>query len=739
MEPKTANSTTSAFAIAPHGRLAASARAVAWTALLVTGVAAAAPRAGVGTALGSGPAATVAAVIGVTDYDEVQPLDVHSQASVAIVDRLRHYHFKSKPLDDGAASEIFDKYLEFLDPKRSHFLASDVAALEKYRLVFDDALQDGDLEPAFTIYNRYRRRALERIEYETKLLQRGLAQFDFSLEEAVELDRKEAPRPTTKAQAEELWRLELKSRVLGGKLAGDPLDTISEALTKSVKNRLRLIRQTRSEDVFQIYVHAFTQTYDRHTQYFSPQASEDFNIFMSLSLEGIGAVLGLRDEYTVVQRLVKGGPADLGGVLQPADRIVAVSQSANEPFVDIVGWRTDEVVQLIRGPKGSPVLLKVIPAEAAAGETRVVEIVRNVVKLEDQSASKSLLTVNQDGHEYRVGVVVLPTFYFDFKAQQAGDPNFRSATRDVARLIDELKTEGMDALVIDLRNNGGGSLQAAVDLAGLFLDSGPVVQVTNLRHRPHVYGDNDGVAAWRGPLAVMVNGLSASASEIFAGAVQDHGLGLVVGSKTFGKGTVQTLIDLRRGELKLTTQQFYRVSGDGTEQNGVDPDIAYPVPEGRLRARDRGKNGVIKPGSKVSPARYLASNRVMTILPALRGRHQQRASVDPEFAYLRARKEHLERLQERTHLSLREQTRVAEKAADEALALKLENARLTAKGEEPVATMDELNARREAEALKEAAPEDDTLVRETANILIDFIGLSLPLAMVETPAQELVQ
>ena len=297
------------------------------------------------------------------DYDELEPLDVHARTSAAIVDRLRNHHLiKFKPLDDAASGAIFDKYLEFLDPKRMFLLASDVEELDEYRTELDDALRQGDMTPAFEIYNVFRRRALERVEYEVALLQRGVEQLDFTLDESVQLDREDAPWPADRAQAENLWRLALKSRVLGGKLAGEPLDGIGETLDKRVKNSLRLIRQARSEDVFQMFINAFTQTYDKHTQYFSPRDSADFNIHMSLSLEGIGAVLGTADEYTVVHRLVKGGPADLGGDLKPTDRIVAVSQSVNEPFVDIVGWRTDEVVELIRGPKGSPVLLKVMAA-----------------------------------------------------------------------------------------------------------------------------------------------------------------------------------------------------------------------------------------------------------------------------------------------------------------------------------------------------------------------------------------
>ena len=675
-------------------------------------------------------------VTSASDYEALAPLDAHPQTSAAIVDRLRHYHMTSKPLDDELSSQIFDKYLSFLDPKRSHLLAEDIAELEKYRNRLDDALEQGDLAPAFEIYNRFHRRLLERIEYDVATLQRGVAQFDFTIEETVELDRSEAPWPANRAEVERLWHQSLKSWALGGKLAGESLEDIANTLTRRVNNRLRAVRQTRSEDVFQTYINAFAQTYDQYTQYFSPRDSEDFNISMSLSLEGIGAVLTRDEDYTVVERLVKGGPADLGGDLKRTDRIVAVSQSEKEPFVDIVGWRTDEVVQLIRGPKDSPVLLKVFAADGDPADTRVVQIVRNVVKLEDQAASKASFMIERNGREQRIGVVVVPTFYMDFKALRAGDENYKSTTRDVARLIRELKDEGIDALIVDLRNNGGGSLQEARELTGLFVESGPVVQVAD-QSRPTVLSDRDGGAVtWQGPLAVIVNRFSASASEIFAGAIQDYGLGIVVGNKTFGKGTVQTLIPLPAGELKVTERRYYRVSGQSTERNGIVPDIVFPARDGAAvsPARDGtapapGIGAIDDPMATVSAAPFAPRNRVAPILDALRTRHEERARTDPEFAYLRARQDYVGRLRDRTHLSLREETRVAQQEADDAWILNVENARLTARGEQPVADLDELTARREAEADNERLPEDDALTLETAAILADFIDLSQPLAM----------
>ena len=686
-------------------------------------------------ALAAGTVAADLATPAATDHVELAPLDSHPRTSVAVVDRLRHHHFESKPLDDAASAEIFDNYLNFLDPKRSHFRAADVAELDRYRHELDDALQDGDLTPAFAIYNRFHQRALERVEHDIALLKGGIEQFDFTLDESVELDRKDASWPETEEQAEDLWRQSLKGAALGAKLASEPTGEIAESLTKRVGNRLRSLRQTQSEDVFQGYMNAFARIYDDYTQYFSPRTSENFNIAMSLSLEGIGAVLGRKDEYTVVQSLVKGGPADLDGDLKANERIVAVGHSEREPFVDIVGWRIDKVVQLIRGPKGKAVRLKVMPENNDATQTRIVTIVRNVVKLEEQAASSSSIKVERGDREYRIGIVDVPTFYMDFKALREGDPNYRSTTRDVARLIDELQAEGIDALLIDLRSNGGGSLQEARELTGLFLETGPVVQVSDLS-RTAVLADMDDAVVWDGPLAVLVNQLSASASEIFAGAIQDYGIGVIVGSQTFGKGTVQTLIPLQSGELKVTERMYYRVSGEGTERNGIVPDIVFPSPDPRWDERrslaDIG-GAIATDIARVEPLAFPGANKVAPVLDALRGRHEARVATDPEFDYLRARKEYVERLQARTHLSLQEDARIAEKEADDAWVLEVENALLVARGEEPAADLDDLNSRRESDDDSDR-PEDDTALRETGSILADFIELTQPLTVAESRA-----
>jgi len=456
---------------------------------------------------------------------------------------------------------------------------------------------------------------------------------------------------------------------------------------------------------------------------------------MSLSLEGIGAVLRSEDEYTSIVRLVTAGPADKTGQLKPGDRIVSVAQGENGAWIDVVGWRLDDVVDLIRGRKGSTVRLEVMPDKAEGGATTVVKIVRNTVKLEDQAAQKKLLTLNRGGRDYRVGIVEIPTFYVDFKAVQQGDSSYKSTTRDVRRLIRELADEGMDALVVDLRNNGGGSLQEADSLTGLFIESGPTVQVKSAKRRTSVYSDSDEDTVWDGPLAVMVNRLSASASEIFAGAIQDYGRGIIIGSQTFGKGTVQTLIPLNRGQLKVTAAKFYRVSGRSTQHRGIIPDIEFPEIYNVHRIGESSLDGAM-PWDMIQPANFSGNNNVQPLLADLTARHQERIASNAEFAYLRALATKSLEYAERTRLSLNEDTRRAENAADDKWRLDLENARRKAKGEPNLASIDELE---DLEFDGEAPAEDDPLLVETGQILLDLMGLERQVAMVDNGAGAVLQ
>ena len=660
----------------------------------------------------------------------LEPMPEHPRTSLTIVDQLRQHHYESKKIDDRVSSEVFDNYLDTLDPGRAYLLADDIRLLdERYRYTLDEALKRGDLEPAFEVFNLFQERVVERLEFLLGLIDAGLGHLDFTRDETLRIDRSEAAWPSDPGAVDDLWRRRLKASVLGMLMNGRELDEIEDVLGKRYRNRLKQTSRTRSEDAFALYVNSFASTYDPHTQYFSPRTSENFNINMSLSLEGIGAVLENRDEYTTVRRLVPAGPADKNGGLQPADRIVGVGQGDNGVIVDVVGWRLDEVVALIRGPKDSVVRLEVIPAGSDEGTTTEVRIVRNTVLLEEQSAQKRLLTYDVGGATRKIGVIEVPTFYADFKAMQK-DPNAKSTTRDVTRLIRELKEDSVEGIVVDLRNNGGGSLQEAQMLAGLFIDSGPIVQVKVQQRATQVHSDRRDGVVWDGPLAVLVNRLSASASEIFAGAVQDYERGIVTGSRTFGKGTVQTLFPLNRGQLKVTQAKYYLPSGQSTQHQGVAPDIEFPETYDSDRIGESALEDAM-PWDMAAPAPFRKANDVSVYLSALTRKHLDRAAADPDFAYLRALAERNAEDRDRTHISLNRATRETEREEYERWRLDLENTLLLAKGEDPIESVDELDA------IDEAPPDDDApearedpMLRETGQILLDYIGMSRQVAMV---------
>jgi len=663
------------------------------------------------------------------------PLDVHPRTSLTIVEQLRHNHFLSKVLDDDLSGEIFDNYLEQLDSGKAYLLATDVAAFEKYRQRLDDALVRGNLDPAYEMFNVFQQRQVERLQFLLAELERGLGTMDFATAEMMDVERKEASWPADTAELDRIWQQRLKAAVLTMKLNDKPLDEIEELLTKRYRNRLKQALQTKSEDVFQLYVNAFAASYDPHTQYFSPRTSQNFNINMSLSLEGIGAVLRSDDEYTSVVELVPAGPADKSGLVKPSDRIVSVGQGDGGPLIDVVGWRLDDVVELIRGPKDSKVRLEIIPHHAEDSGTRVVTITRNTVQLEEQAAQKKILTIEENGMTSRIGIIEIPTFYADFKAIQQGDPNYKSTTRDVRRLIKELKAEGIDGLVVDLRNNGGGSLQEADALTGLFIPSGPTVQVKSANRRPSIYADTDNETAWDGPLAVLVNRLSASASEIFAGAIQDYERGIIIGSQTFGKGTVQTLIPLNRGQLKVTAAKFYRVSGKSTQHRGVIPDVAFPE---IFNSEQIGESALedAMPWDMIQPTVFDRGTGVTPLIERLNERHQTRVAGDPDFDYLRALSGRTRETAEQALVSLNYETRKTEKVEADRWRLDLENRLRAAHGKPPVATLEELETAFEAEEKELEDPAKDPLLRETAKVLVDFLGLTRQIAVADRAATE---
>ncbi|CAM2969416.1 carboxyl-terminal protease [Ectopseudomonas mendocina] len=664
-----------------------------------------------------------------TSWDYLQPDREQVIASLNVVELLRRHHYNKPPLNDERSIQIYDNYLKLLDPSRSYFTAADIAEFNQWRTKFDDLLKSGDLEPGFTIYRRHLTRLEERLNFALAELGKGVDKIDFTIDEELQVDREKAPWAKDRAELDELWRKRVKDEVLRLKIAGKETKDIQELLTKRYKNQLARLKQTRGEDVFQAYINAFATTYDPHTTYLSPDNAENFDINMSLSLEGIGAVLQSDNEHVKVVRLVPAGPAEKSKQIAPADKIVGVAQG-NDEMVDVIGWRLDEVVKLIRGPKGSTVRLEVIPASNPPSDqsSKVVTITREAVKLEEQAAKKKVLELEHDGRDYKLGVIELPAFYLDFKAFRAGDPNYKSTTRDVKRLLDELQAEKVDGVVIDLRNNGGGSLQEATELTSLFIEQGPTVLVRNADGRVDVLADENKGIYYNGPLAVLVNRLSASASEIFAGAMQDYHRALILGGQTFGKGTVQTIQPLNHGELKLTLAKFYRVSGQSTQHQGVIPDILYPDV---MDTKDIGESALpaALPWDSIRPAIKPELDPIKPFLTELKARHDQRTAKDPDFVFTRDRLTLAKKLMEEKTVSLNEQTRRARQAEVEAKQLALENNRRQAKGEEPLKELEKEDEDALPLADEKSTPEDDAYLSESGRILLDYLGLNPSLAL----------
>ncbi|WP_178090969.1 carboxy terminal-processing peptidase [Pseudomonas sp. Kh13] len=661
-------------------------------------------------------------------WDSLQPDRDEIVASLNVVELLKRHHYSKPPLDDARSVIIYDSYIKLLDPARSYFTAADIAEFDKWKTQFDDFLKSGNLDPGFTIYKRYLDRVKQRLDFALAELNKGVDKIDFNAKETLLIDRKDAPWMKNQAELDDLWRKRVKDEVLRQKIAGKEPKQIQETLTKRYKNQLARLDQTRAEDIFQAYINTFAQSYDPHTNYLSPDNAENFDINMSLSLEGIGAVLQSDNDQVKIVRLVPAGPAAKTKQVAPADKIIGVAQG-NKEMVDVVGWRLDEVVKLIRGPKGSVVRLEIIPASNAPSDqtSKIVSITREAVKLEEQAAKKSVLKLKQDGRDYKLGIIEIPAFYLDFKAYRAGDPEYKSTTRDVKKLLTELQKEKVDGVVIDLRNNGGGSLQEATELTSLFIEKGPTVLVRNSDGRVDVLEDENPGAFYKGPLALLVNRLSASASEIFAGAMQDYHRALIIGGQTFGKGTVQTIQPLNHGELKLTLAKFYRVSGQSTQHQGVLPDIDYPS---IIDTKEIGESALPEamPWDTIRPVVKPAADPFKPFLAQLKAQHEARSDKDAEFTYIRDRLALTQKLLNEKTVSLNEQDRRARHDEIEAKQLALENIRRKAKGEEPLKELkkeDEDALPTEDENTK---PEDDAYLAETGRILIDYLSASTKVA-----------
>ncbi|MCE8029347.1 carboxy terminal-processing peptidase [Halomonas daqingensis] len=649
---------------------------------------------------------------------QIQPNDVHRQAALEVAESLRYGHYAETALDDTWSRLAFERYLDILDGQRAFLLESDIDEFRHFEERIDDMLFEGDLAPAYELYQRYHDRAESRFEWLLSAIDEGL-NFTYESDMRLDLERREADWATSEAELDELWYKRLKNAALTLDISGQDEEQVENNLRQRYEGQLSRLRQTNGEDVFGLFMAAVTSSIDPHTEYLSPRQGESFDIQMRLSLEGIGAMLQSDGEYVKVTSLVPGGPADRAGVLEPADRIVGVGQE-DEEIVNVVGMRLDEVVDLIRGPKGTVVRLEVVPAEAVdMTRSSTVEITRDTVDLEDQAAKGEIVEVEREDGNKRIGVITIPTFYVDFDAWQSGAEEFRSTTRDVAREVERLKSEGIDGLVLDLRNNGGGALQEANSLLGLFIDRGPTVQVRDARGRINLYGDTETGTLYDGPLAVLVNRLSASASEILAGAIQDYGRGLVLGSATFGKGTVQTLNDLSHGQIKLTRAKFYRISGESTQHRGVEPDILFPDLVDPERIGESSLDNALE-WDTVQAVQYRHYGEPWEYLETLRSRHRERADSHPNFIFLKERTELARRMrEEQTTVSLDREQRQREVEARDAEQLALENRRREALGLDPLNEL--IDARGEE---SEEEPVERVQVTEAAAILADYAELT---------------
>ncbi|WP_377297865.1 carboxy terminal-processing peptidase [Rhizobium sp. SGZ-381] len=658
------------------------------------------------------------------------PLEGQGKAANLSAQLLSRYAYKPVPLDDALSGKILDRYLQSLDPDRSFFLQSDIDSFAADRTRIDDAIKSEKLDIPFAIFDVYLARMAERVSFARGQLKKG---FDFSLQEELTLSRDKAPWPKTAEQADDLWRKRAKNDWLRLKLAGQKDDAIRETLDKRYKNLLDRVNTYNSADVFQSFMAAYTTSVDPHTDYFGASASADFDISMKLSLVGIGAVLQDRDGYTTVRELVPGGPAQVSGKLAVGDRIVGVGQGAEGPITEVVGTRLDQVVQLIRGTKGTIVRLDLLPVDAGeSGSHRIISLVREKVSLEKQAAQKTVVPVQEGGVTRKIGVITLPVFYEDFDARRKGDKNYRSASRDVEKLLGELKEENVDGVLMDLRNNGGGSLTEAIDLTGLFVGRGPVVQQRDATGKVEVENDDRRHPAWAGPLAVLINRGSASASEIFAAAIQDYGRGVIVGEQSFGKGTVQTVIDLDQiarnttpifGQLKLTIAQFFRVDGGTTQLRGVTPDISLPsLSDPKTLGESSFDNAL--PWAQIKPATYKAKTDIKAVLPQLQERHDARVKGNADFQRFVETAAEMKAQREKPSVSLNEAER---KREVDAVAARLKAARQA--GEDIGDTSDdglqsnERSLRADVAIENARKNEKDVLRTEAAAILSDQVDL----------------
>ena len=630
-------------------------------------------------------------------------------------------HYSRSVIDDRLSEQLLENYIDALDGNRHYFLEPDIAYFSKYQYELDDILKSGDMEPVFDIFRLYRLRAQQQLNYAIGLLDQ---EPDFEIDEYYVFDRTDMPWPADTAQRRELWRLRVKNDLLSLALTDKTYEESKEILAKRYKQVLKRINQLDADDVFENFINSFARTLDPHSSYMSPRHSEEYRIQMSLSYQGIGASLQLDEEYVTVLGIIPGGPAAIDGRMKPKDRIIAVGEGDDGSMVDVIGWQLDEVVQLIRGASGTMVRLQILPGDTAPGEADYeLDLVRDKIKLEEQAAKSSVLDIDRDGESFRVGIIEVPSFYQDFDARSRGEKDYVSTTRDVRRLIGELEGENVDGLVIDLRGNGGGHLSEATALSGLFIESGPVVQLRDTNGRIEVLKDPEPSTAYDGPLVVLVDRYSASASEIFAAAIQDYRRGIVIGQQTFGKGTVQNLYVLDQytrkdlepglGQLTLTIGKYYRVTGDSTQHRGVIPDIELPSLLDTDDVGESSRPGAL-PWDQITATRFSSELPLDNTIISLSEGQQVRSVGDPDFQYLVQDIAALDAIRTQNSVSLNLEVRRAEMDARRQARFDRENDRRVALGLEPLESAEKLDE----------AERPDILLQQAAEIATDLALLN---------------
>jgi carboxyl-terminal processing protease len=654
----------------------------------------------IGTSM-AGPSTETAEVL-----PELSQESQHSTSAKRITDHFTRSHYKKIQIDDELSHKIFDRYLSTLDANKNFFLASDVAGFEKSKNLFDDAIRQGQLDIAYDIYMVNLKRRAERFNYALTLLDKP---FDYEvLDDKYYYERDKVAWAATAADLDEVWRQRVKYDALNLKMADKTWEETQDILSKRYKRAVKRLSQTNSEDVFQTVMNSFARSIEAHTSYLSPRNTERFQIEMNLSLEGIGAVLRSEDDHTVIVSLVAGGPADKSLKIKPEDKIIAVAQEGEE-FVDVIGWRLDEVVELIKGPKGSIVKLQVLKGSSESKKIAEVQITRDKVKLEDRAAKSEVYIPDSGPHKgQKLGVINIPSFYHNLHV-------------DVMKELDKLKEESVEGVIVDLRGNGGGSLPESVLLSGLFIDKGPVVQVRYENGRISVDRDTDGVVHYGGPLTVMVDRYSASASEIFAAAMQDYNRAIIIGEQTFGKGTVQQHrglsriydLDKKLGAVQFTIAKFYRISGGSTQHKGVLPDILYPSP---VDPAEWGESKVENalPYDSIQKANYSQLGDYNGAIDVLTAKHNARVTQDPEFTYIFSDIEEYNKNKDKGYISLVESERFKTKQESEDKQLTRANERLVRMGLDKVLSLED--------DLPEALEKIDPFLAEAANITFDMVG-----------------